>query len=71
MTLAMLVEKLKQFCLWFFWDMEWPPEKIVILGALLLFLILLTAIVKRFKKPGPVAKAAGASASNKKNWRTG
>ena len=71
MTLAMLVEKLKQFCLWFFWDMEWPTEKIIILGALLLFLILLTAIVKRYKKPGPVAKAAAASAGNKKHWRTG
>ena len=72
MTLAMLVEKLTQFCLWFFWDMEWPTEKMIILGALLLFLILLTATVKRFKKPGPVAKAAAAaSPGNKKHWRTG
>lgn len=71
MTLAMLVEKLKQFCLWFFWDMEWPKEKIIILGALILVLVALSAIVKRFKKPASVAKATAASAGPKKHWRTG
>jgi len=71
MTLAMLVEKVRQFCLWFFWDMEWPKEKIIILGALILVLVVLTALVKRFKKPGPVARATAASRGDKKHWRTG
>ena len=71
MTLAMLVEKVRQFCLWFFWDMEWPREKIIILGALILVLVVLTALLKRFKKPGPVAGATAASTGQKKHWRTG
>ncbi|HUT29500.1 MAG TPA: hypothetical protein VMX13_06895 [Sedimentisphaerales bacterium] len=71
MTIAMLVSKLKQFCLWFFWDMNWPKEKIIILGALILVLFVLTAIVKRFKKPAPVAKTTAASAGQKRHWRTG
>jgi hypothetical protein len=71
MTIAMLVGKLKQFCLWFFWDMTWPKEKIITLGVLILVLMILSAVVKHFKKVSPAGKTTAVPTGQRRHWRTG
>jgi hypothetical protein len=70
MSVSVLVEKLRQFCLWFFWDRQWPPEKILTLVILILLVIILRRVTKQ--RVGSYAvKKARAAATEKKHWRTG
>lgn len=70
MSVPVLVEKLRQFCLWFFWDKHWPPEKILTIIILILLLIILRMATKQ--KAGSYAvKKARAAPTEKKHWRTG
>ena len=70
MTMAMLVDKIEQFCLWFFWNMEWPKEKIITLGVMILVLIIIASIMGRFKKVRPAACTTARPAGERRHWRT-
>jgi hypothetical protein len=71
MDIQTLVEKLRQFCLWFFWEREWSQEKILTLAGLILLVIVLHLIIRRTYRLKPVKTVKAIEACERKNWRTG
>jgi hypothetical protein len=72
MDVQTLGEKLRQFCLWFFWEREWSQEKILTLAGLILLVIVLRMIIKRTYRVKPVRTAKVIETCERKNnWRTG
>lgn len=69
----LLMEKGKQFCLWFFWYREWPKEKTIILAALVVTLLLLRLIMKaryKHKMPSVQAEYSFEPIERQDDWRS-
>jgi hypothetical protein len=70
MSIEVLVEKLRQFCLWFFWQREWTQEKILTLAILAALVLILRAIIKRTKRDDSVVKPKVIQTYEQRSWRT-
>ena len=68
--MATLVDRIKQFFLWFFWNMEWPKEKIITLGVMIFLLVIIWAIARRFKKVRPAGRTNPKTTGERRHWRT-
>ncbi|MHC4618881.1 MAG: hypothetical protein ACYTEQ_14140 [Planctomycetota bacterium] len=69
MDVQVLFEKLRQFCLWFFWQREWTREKILTLAILAVLVVILRAVIKRTKRDDSVVKPTAVEAYERRSWR--